>query len=114
MPRQARIDAPGALHHIIIRGIERKVILGDDKDRDDFLERLSGLLKEKMTPCYAWALMTHHVHLLLRTGTVPVASIMRRLLTGYAVRFNPAFSGTDTDIFSKTATNRFSVKRTRI
>ncbi len=88
MPRQARIDAPGALHHIIIRGIERKRIFEDDKDREDFLERLSNLLDETMTPCYAWALMPNHVHLLLRTGTIPVASIMRRLLTGYALRFN--------------------------
>ena len=46
MPRQARIDAPGALHHIVIRGIERRGIFGDDKDRKDFLERLSGLLQE--------------------------------------------------------------------
>jgi putative transposase len=88
MPRQARIDAPGALHHIVIRGIERKGIFEDDKDRQDFLERLSALLREMVTPCYAWALMTNHVHLLLRTGTVSIASIMRRLLTGYAVRFN--------------------------
>lgn len=88
MPRQARIDAPGALHHIVVRGIERRAIFTDDKDREDFLERLSGLLQETATPCYAWALMTNHVHLLLRTGTVPIATIMRRLLTGYAVRFN--------------------------
>ncbi len=88
MPRQARIDAPGALHHMVIRGIERKAIFEDDKDREDFLERLSGLLQEMVTPCYAWAMMTNHVHLLLRTGKVPIASIMRRLLTGYAVRFN--------------------------
>jgi len=88
MPRQARIDAPGALHHIIIRGIERKGIFQDEKDREDFLERLSSLLREMATPCYAWSLMTNHVHLLLRTGTAPIASIMRRLLTGYAVRFN--------------------------
>ncbi|OQY43757.1 MAG: transposase, partial [Desulfobacteraceae bacterium 4572_87] len=32
--------------------------------------------------------MTNHVHLLLRTGKVPIASVMRRLLTGYAVKFN--------------------------
>jgi putative transposase len=51
MPRQARIDDPGALHHIVIRGIERKGIFKDDKDREDFLERLSGLLLEKGTPC---------------------------------------------------------------
>jgi len=88
MPRQARIDAPGALHHIVMRGIEHREIFEDNRDREDFLERLSRLLKGTLTPCYAWALMTTHVHLLLRTGTVPITSIMRRLLTGYAVKFN--------------------------
>jgi len=33
MPRKARIDAPGALHHIIVRGIERRRIFSDDQDR---------------------------------------------------------------------------------
>ena len=46
MPRQARIDAPGALHHIIVRGIERKKIFRDDKDRNDFLENIGAILKE--------------------------------------------------------------------
>jgi hypothetical protein len=78
---------------MINRRIERKGILEDGEDRVDFLARLSGLLLETATPCYAWAVMSHHVHLLLRTGSVQIASIMRRLLTGYAVRFNPAFGG---------------------
>ena len=43
MPRRARIDSPGALHHIVIRGIERKAIFKDDTDREDFIERLSNL-----------------------------------------------------------------------
>ena len=43
MPRLARLDAPGVLHHIIIRGIERRKIFRDDKDRDDFIDRLSDL-----------------------------------------------------------------------
>ena len=48
MPRRSRIDAPGALHHIIVRGIERKRIFKDDADRDNFLERLKNkLLKNK-------------------------------------------------------------------
>lgn len=34
MPRKARIDAPGALQHIIIRGIERKEIFRDAKDKN--------------------------------------------------------------------------------
>jgi putative transposase len=88
MPRKARIDAPGALHHLIMRGIERRKIFQDDQDRDQFLDRLRNILTETATPCYAWALLPNHVHLLLRTGTVPISTVMRRLLTGYAVTYN--------------------------
>jgi REP element-mobilizing transposase RayT len=88
MPRKARIDAPGALHHVICRGIERKCIFRDDVDRDDFISRLGVILPETSTRCYAWALIPNHFHLLLKTGSVPVATVMRRLLTGYAVTFN--------------------------
>jgi len=36
MPRLARLDAPGALHRLIIRGIERRTIFKDNKDRAPF------------------------------------------------------------------------------
>ncbi|MGD8658157.1 MAG: transposase, partial [Desulfobacterales bacterium] len=88
MPRKARIDAPGALHHIIIRGIERKAIFKDRMDRRNFLNRLDRIVSETETGCYAWVLMGNHVHLLLKTGLAPIATVMRRLLTGYAVSFN--------------------------
>lgn len=88
MPRKARIDAPGALHHIIVRGIERRKIFYDDNDRDNFLDRLGNILTDTKTSCFAWALIPNHLHLLLRTGVTPIATVMRRLLTGYAVSFN--------------------------
>jgi putative transposase len=88
MPRKARIDAPGALHHIIVRGIERRKIFYDDNDRKNFLDRLGVILTDTKTPCFAWALIPNHLHLLLRTGVSPIAAVMRRLLTGYAVSFN--------------------------
>ena len=88
MPRQSRIDAPGALHHIIARGINRKSIFQDDADRDNFLDRLGNILSETQTACFAWALIPNHFHLLLRTGTTTISTVMRRLLTGYAVSFN--------------------------
>ncbi|UCE51306.1 MAG: transposase [Desulfobacterales bacterium] len=88
MPRKARIDAPGALHHIIVRGIEQRQIFRDDRDRDQFIQRLSDILTDTETPCFAWALIPNHLHLLLKTGLTPIATIMRRLLTGYAVYFN--------------------------
>ncbi|MDZ4184663.1 MAG: transposase [Desulfuromonadales bacterium] len=68
--------------------MERSPVFQDDIDRNDFVGRLSSLCVEISTPCLAWALIPNHFHLLLQTGSVPVATIMRRLLTGYAVRFN--------------------------
>ena len=88
MARGPRLDAPGSLHHVIVRGIERKEIFRDDRDREDFLRRLGEIVQGEKASCFAWALIPNHAHLLLRTGTTPLARMMRRLLTGYAVRFN--------------------------
>ncbi|MBI5591986.1 MAG: transposase [Deltaproteobacteria bacterium] len=88
MPRKARIDAPGALHHIIVRGIERRKIFFDDTDLDHFLDRLSAVLDDTQTACFAWALIPNHFHLLLRTGNAAISRVMQRILTGYAITFN--------------------------
>lgn len=45
MPRQARLDFPGTLHHVILRGIEKREIVSDDKDRNDFVGRMGGRRK---------------------------------------------------------------------
>jgi putative transposase len=88
MPRRPRLDAPGCLHHIIVRGIERREIFRDEQDRENFLTRLGEVLQDGEAKCFAWALMPNHAHILLRTATTPLARMMRRLLTGYAVSFN--------------------------
>ena len=88
MPRRPRLDAPGLLQHVMARGIERRKIFLDDKDRESFLERFAIILEETQTQCYAWALIPNHFHLLLRTGSTPLSKVMRRLMTGYAVTFN--------------------------
>ena len=88
MPRQPRLDAPGLLQHVMARGIERRKIFKDDKDRNSFLDRLADILEETQTQCYAWALIPNHFHILLRTGPTPLSKIMRRFMTGYAVTFN--------------------------
>ncbi len=88
MPRQARLDAPGRLQHVIARGIERRKIFNDDHDKENFLTRLALILDKTQTQCYAWALIPNHFHLLLRTSLTPLSKVMRRLMTGYAVTFN--------------------------
>ncbi len=59
MLRIARIDTPGLLHHVMTRGIERRKIFNDDKDRKNFIERLSILLPETKTQCYAWSFLSN-------------------------------------------------------
>jgi len=64
MPRQARLDMPGALHHIMIRGINKSDIFPDDEDRLKFLERLGKNILKAKCSVYAWVLMNNHVHIL--------------------------------------------------
>jgi len=88
MPRLARLDAPGALHHVMGRGIERSDIFFDNRDRNDFINRLSLLVEKDAVEVYAWVLMPNHFHLLLKTKNCPLSSSMKKLLTGYVVNFN--------------------------
>ena len=88
MPRQARLDAPGTLHHVIARGIERRRIVDDRWDRRNFVSRLGQVASETETAIYAWALMTNHAHILLRSSQHGLSRLMRRFLTGYAVTYN--------------------------
>src|SRR5574341_1810770 len=88
MPRQARLDAPDTLHHVMVRGIERTAIFRDDTDREDFLARVAALAEGGAFTVHAWALLPNHAHLLGQTGQRPLARSLRSLLTGYAGAFN--------------------------
>ena len=90
MPRQARLDSRGTLHHVMIRGIERGEIVGGVKDRKEFVERMGTLANETGTKIYAWALMANHAHILLRSGPKSLPRYMRRLLSSYAIYYNKA------------------------
>jgi REP element-mobilizing transposase RayT len=88
MPRKARLDAPGTLHHVILRGIEKRRIVDDDEDRRVFVGRLGDVALETNTEIFAWSLMKNHAHILLRSGAEGLSKYMRRFLTGYALRYN--------------------------
>ena len=60
MARKARLDATVVLHHVVARGIERRPIFIDDRDRDEFVRHLSDLASEGKLIVYAWSLMPNH------------------------------------------------------
>ena len=88
MPRQPRLDAPGVVHHVMVRGIERRTIFLDDFDRAQFRDRLCEVIPDAGARVLASALMPNHVHLVVRSGQTPLSRLMSRLNTSYAVRFN--------------------------
>jgi putative transposase len=88
MPRRARLDAPGTLHHVMARGIEKRKIVNDVADRKNFVKRLGELSAATNTSIYAWSLLTNHAHSLLRSSEIGLSGFMRRLLTGYAISYN--------------------------
>ena len=88
MPRGPRLDTPGTLHHVILRGIEQRRIVDDDLDRENFINRLGRLAEDSHTSVYAWALLDNHAHILMRSGPAGISAFMRSVLTGYAVSYN--------------------------
>jgi REP element-mobilizing transposase RayT len=64
---------------VIIRGIERRPIVDDDKDRENFVSRLGRLTDETDTGIFAWTLMTNHAHILIKSGSYGLPNFMLKL-----------------------------------
>jgi len=66
---EARLDYPGTLYHVMLREIEKRNIVDDKMDRENFVFRFGNFSEEIGTTVYAWALLTNHAHILFRCGT---------------------------------------------
>jgi putative transposase len=84
MPRMLRLEFPGALTHVMSRGIEGRDIFHDDSDRLRFLAYFEPFLARSGHKCLAWSLMNNHYHLVLRTCENPLYSLMQPLNGAYA------------------------------
>ena len=88
MARPVRLEAEGALYHVIVRGNERKAVFRDDVDREEYLGRLARYREEFGFQLFAYCLMTNHVHLAIRRGPAALSRIMHVLQSSYTQRFN--------------------------
>jgi REP element-mobilizing transposase RayT len=88
MPRGPRLDAPNTINHVWTRGIERGAIFLDDRDRFDLRDRMAAIAPDCGASIPGWAFLDNHFHLVVRTGPVRISTMMRRILTGYGLRFN--------------------------
>ncbi|NOQ21116.1 MAG: hypothetical protein GQ565_00505 [Candidatus Aegiribacteria sp.] len=91
MARSNRLDWKSAVHHVMARGIEKRAIFKDDRDKAQFVSRIEKCAAETGVSIYAWALMPNHIHLLIRTRKMPLSKFMQKLLTGHANYFNKKY-----------------------
>jgi REP element-mobilizing transposase RayT len=88
MPRHPRIHYPGAVYHVMARGVDGREVFTDDLDRRFFLETMIRLKSETPFAVLAYCLMPNHFHLAIKVESIPLSRIMHRLLTTYVLAFN--------------------------
>ncbi len=88
MPRKPREEAPGAIYHVVVTGNDGRPIVVDDVDRCEFLRRVDTVAERCGWSCPAYCLMDTHFHLVVWTPETNLGEGMRRLVGGYAFRFN--------------------------
>ncbi len=84
MPRQPRIQYPGALYHIMARGDRRETVFHDDEDRKMFLAVLAEACGRTGWICHGYVLMPNHYHLIIETpgaNLVPGMSWLQNTFT---------------------------------
>lgn len=86
--RPLRLQAPGALHHVVARGNEQRAVFLGSRDWEDYLERLVRCRDRFGFSLYAYCLMTNHVHLAIEEGELGLSKIMHVLHSTYAQAFN--------------------------
>ena len=88
MPRQVRIQYPGAMYHVMSRGNRRQQIYLDDVDRHDFLKTLAEACQKTGWQVHAYCLMSNHYHLVVETPNANLVAGMAWLQSAYTIRLN--------------------------
>lgn len=88
MPRQLRIQYPGAFYHLMSRGDRKEPIYFSDHDRSEFLRILEQTCERTGWRIHSFVLMNNHYHLLVETPEANLVAGMHWLQTTYTVRFN--------------------------
>lgn len=88
MPRQVRIEFPGATYHVMCRGDRREDIFRDDGDREMMLATLAETVGKTGWQVHAWVWMSNHYHLVLETPEANLVKGMTWFQTTYTTRFN--------------------------
>ena len=88
MPRPPRIEYPGSIQHVVIRGNDGERVFLDDADHRSFLSILRRAGDLARWELLSYCLMVNHVHLLIRMGERGISRGMHSVMTTHSHRFN--------------------------
>ncbi len=88
MPRRPRFDRLGLLHHIMNRGLARRTVFETREDVRVFLALLALAVHQGRIELHAYAILSTHFHLLVRSLDGHLSETMRRVENAYARWFN--------------------------
>jgi len=88
MARPLRIEYPGAVYHVMNRGLAQQTVFYDPTDYEAFLQVVSDTHSLWGVEVFAYCLMGNHYHLCLRTPSANLGRVMRHVNGLYTQRFN--------------------------
>lgn len=88
MARKPREKATTGTYHIVIRGLDHRLMFESDRDYKKYIEILEQYKNECKFKLFAYCLMNNHVHLVLQVADVKLETIFRKINTHYSVWFN--------------------------
>jgi len=88
MARPLRIDRAGTWYHLSGRGIDRRRIYDDDRDRRRWLELLAEAVSRHRWIVHGYAMMANHYHLIVEITEPNLSRSMQWLQTSYSMGYN--------------------------
>ena len=94
MPRKARTKSSTGIYHVMLRGVNRQEIFFDEEDYLFFIRLLAHYKDLCGYQIFAYCIMGNHVHLLIRTGAVPLSTILKRIGSKFVYWYNMKYERT--------------------
>lgn len=92
MPRKPRVQQPGMIHHVIVRGNNKESIFRQDADKIRYLQLIIRYRERDLFKLLAYCIMDNHIHLLIKQGAVSLSKSMQGIQQSFTQYYNRKYN----------------------